>query len=188
MSVGHLLPLSDVWFVSRLPWVVPVVAVTLMVATATSGLVAKWLRVAWVVAFLLITSTGVILAGTLTPLSTSLGSEPGAVGSCDFTRVGLPDLAEFTRPADVLGNVLMFIPLGFAIALAPRSRRKTVVLLGACALPFLIETTQLLATPLRRGCQSADVTDNLTGLVLGLAAGTIAARLWPRQSGVPTDT
>jgi glycopeptide antibiotics resistance protein len=73
----------------------------------------------------------------------------------------------------------MFIPLGFAMALAARSSRKAAVLAGAFALPFLIEATQLVVTPLRRGCQSADVTDNLTGLVLGLTAGTVVAWLAP---------
>ena len=42
-------------------------------------------------------------------------------------------------------------------------------------LPLLIEVGQLLITPLDRACQSADVFDNLTGLVLGFALGAIAS-------------
>ena len=70
--------------------------------------------------------------------------------------------------------MVVLIPLGFAIAFVPRSRRKLAVLLGAIALPFAVEAIQYIATPLGRECQSSDVIDNLTGLFLGLAAGTVA--------------
>jgi hypothetical protein len=43
--------------------------------------------------------------------------------------------------------------------------------LTAVALPFAIEATQLVVTSLDRACQSADVSDNLTGLALGVVAG-----------------
>jgi hypothetical protein len=46
------------------------------------------------------------------------------------------------------------------------------------ALPFAIEGFQLVVTPLGRACQSADMVDNLTGLVLGLGAGWVAGTLW----------
>ena len=74
-------------------------------------------------------------------------------------------------------NVLLFMPLGVSIAFMPRSRLKVAVLVAAIALPFAIETTQLLLPILDRGCQSADVIDNLTGLVLGLAGGSVAGLL-----------
>ncbi len=76
-----------------------------------------------------------------------------------------------------------FIPLGFAIALVPRSCRKAVVLAAAVALPFVIETTQLVVVALDRACQSADVVDNLTGLLVGLVAGAVVARLAPTLCG-----
>jgi hypothetical protein len=44
---------------------------------------------------------------------------------------------------------------------------------AAIALPFAIETTQMVVPVIERGCQSADVFDNLTGLAVGLAIGTI---------------
>ena len=47
--------------------------------------------------------------------------------------------------------------------------------LAAIALPFAIETVQFAVTPLVRACQSADVVDNLTGLLVG--SGTIVAWL-----------
>ena len=83
--------------------------------------------------------------------------------------------ADWLNPPDTAGNVVALIPLGFAIASIPRSRRKLAVLLGAIALPFAVESIQYIATPLGRACQSSDVIDNLTGLFLGLAAGAVAA-------------
>jgi glycopeptide antibiotics resistance protein len=80
----------------------------------------------------------------------------------------------------------MFIPLGVTIALVPRSRRKVVVLIAAIALPFAIETAQLLLPVLDRACESADVVDNLTGLVVGLGGGVVAgwfARSRARRPG-----
>jgi glycopeptide antibiotics resistance protein len=59
----------------------------------------------------------------------------------------------------------------------PRSRRKAVVLIAAIALPFAIEITQMLLPILDRACESADVVDNLTGLVLGLGGGVAAGWL-----------
>lgn len=53
------------------------------------------------------------------------------------------------------------------------------MLAAAVALPFVIEATQLLVPSLGRACESADVVDNLTGLVLGLAAGAVVARFAP---------
>ena len=44
-------------------------------------------------------------------------------------------------------------------------------------MPFLIEAVQLVATPLGRVCQSGDVVDNLTGLVIGLVAAAAYLRL-----------
>jgi glycopeptide antibiotics resistance protein len=76
------------------------------------------------------------------------------------------DLARFD---DVAQNVLLFVPLGAIIA-SLGSRRISLTLLGAAiALPFVIELTQLVVRPLDRSCQSADVFDNLTGLLIGYA-------------------
>jgi hypothetical protein len=71
-------------------------------------------------------------------------------------------------------NILLFIPLGVACGLLPWSSRKFALLIGAFALPIAIETIQLLATSLDRACQTSDVSDNLTGLVIGLAIGLLA--------------
>jgi len=179
MLVLHWSGVSDSWYFSVLPWLVPGVALALVVSIATTGRLARWFSVPRVVAWVLIMSTGVILAATMTPLGFEYKPEPQWARSCDFSRVGPAGIADLIRPTDALGNLLMFIPLGFAIALAARSFRKAAVLAIAFALPFLIEATQLVVTPLGRGCQSADVTDNLTGLGLGFTAGTVVAWLAP---------
>jgi glycopeptide antibiotics resistance protein len=79
----------------------------------------------------------------------------------------------------------MFIPLGATIGLVPRSRRMAVVLIAAIALPFAIETAQLLLPVLDRACESADVVDNLTGLFIGLSGGVVAGRIGKSLPGRP---
>jgi len=66
------------------------------------------------------------------------------------------------------------VPLGVVIGLLPCSRRKAALLVAAVALPFVVEGLQLVVTALDRACESADVADNLTGLVLGVALGSLA--------------
>ena len=124
-------------------------------------------------------SVGVILAGTMSPLNAGRGLDPSHPGSCDLSQIGLPSLDQLHLHSDITGNIVMFIPLGFAIALVPRSRRKAAVLAAAVALPFAIEATQLVVVSLGRACESADISDNLTGLVIGLAAGAVVARFAP---------
>jgi hypothetical protein len=155
------------------------------VSTVASGRAALWLGVRRPVAWVLLMSVGVILAGTLTPLDVEYQLHLPSAGSCDLSRMGLPSLDDLLRPGDVIGNIVAFIPLGFAIARVPRSPRKAAVLVAAAALPFAIELTQLIMTPLHRACESADVVDNLTGLVLGFAAGAVVAWLVPRVRPAP---
>ena len=164
-------------WVGQLPWLIPGCLVALVVSTLASGRTAHWLGCSRPLAWLLLMSLGVILAGTLTPLAAGSALERSHPGSCDLSRVGPPSLLQLQGPGDALGNILMFVPLGFVIAVLPRSRRKAAVLLCAAALPFVIEVTQLLLLPLGRACESADVVDNLTGLVIGLAAGAVVSGL-----------
>lgn len=186
-SAGNLLPVGGppdndemlpghdgVWFVTSLPWVFPGVALGLAVGIAASSRSARWIGSPRVVAWALITSTSVILAFTLTPLDAAYRGESQLGPYCDFSRIGPAGIADVSRPSDALLNILLFIPLGFASALVPRSSRKASILAGAFVLPFVVEATQSAASPLGRGCESADVADNLTGLVVGLALGTLA--------------
>jgi glycopeptide antibiotics resistance protein len=166
-----------------LPWFLPGIALTLVVSTVVCSVVGRTLRVARPVAWLMVLSLGVILAATMTPQWEALAFGAQGSASCDFSRVGLAPLGEFLRLSDTSGNVLMFIPLGVTIALVPRSRFKAAIVIAAIALPFAIEMGQLLLPVLDRACQSADVVDNLTGLVLGMGGGVVAGWLGKSLGG-----
>jgi glycopeptide antibiotics resistance protein len=157
-----------------LPWFLPGVAISVAVSLAASGAVGRVLGVRQAVAWAVLLSLGIIMAATLTPQSAALGSGARGPAYCDFSRIGLAPWEQLLSANESSGNVLMFIPLGAAIGLVPRSRRKAAIVVGALALPFVIETTQLAVPWLDRACESADVVDNLTGLVLGLVAGSAA--------------
>jgi glycopeptide antibiotics resistance protein len=160
-----------------LPWFLPSVAFAVFVSIAANDVVGRALRVRRPVAWAMVLSLGVILAATMTPQWEALAFGAQSASFCDFSRIGLAPLSELLRFDDASGNVLLFIPLGVTIAIVPRSRRKAVVLIAAIALPFAIETAQLLLPALDRACESADVVDNLTGLVLGLGGGVVAGQL-----------
>ena len=115
---------------------------------------------------------GMIVSATLTPLRGQLNFAVVG-GTCDLSRIGLAPLNELLHIDDTSLNILLFIPLGIAIGLVEGPRRKAVLIVVAIAVPFVIETTQLLVPALERGCQSADVFDNLTGLAVGLGLGAL---------------
>jgi hypothetical protein len=124
-------------------------------------------------------SLGVILASTLTPLDPSVVPPQPDVRSCDYSRTWLPPLTEMFSGNDVTLNILLFLPLGWAIGMAPWSARKAIVTLAAVISPIAIEAAQLVVPLLARGCESADVVDNLTGLVVGFAGGIVFAWIAP---------
>jgi VanZ like family len=165
------------------PFFLPGFAISVFVGIAASGVLGRALGVRRALAWAIFVSLGIIAAATLTPRWQGL--EFGAVGSssCDLSRLGPAPLDELLRPTESLGNVLMFIPLGVTISLVPRSRRKAAIVIAAIALPFAIETIQLLVPALDRACESADVVDNLTGLAIGLAAGPMVGWLAPTFRG-----
>ena len=164
--------MSDAGF--PLPWFLPSVAVWFVLSLIASGVVGRVLNVPRVLAWALVMSLGIVLSATTTPLAEAIKYGATGSGTCDLSRVWLAPLRDYLRAGDYGGNVLMFLPLGATIALLPRSRRAAAVLVGAILLPFAIETFQLLVPVLDRACESADVVDNLTGLVLGLAFGATA--------------
>ncbi len=160
-----------------LPGFLPGVATSLVVGAAASGRAARALGGARALAFGLVLFTGIIVSATLTPYA---GATPGSQhpGTCDTSRIGLAPLPDLLRVGDVSGNVLLFVPLGMCVALLPRSRSKAILISAAVAFPFLIEGTQLLVPVLSRQCETADIVDNLTGLVVGLALGGLARLLF----------
>jgi glycopeptide antibiotics resistance protein len=170
-----------------LPWLLPGVAVALVLSSVLSRAAGVALSVRPVVTWVLLLSLGVILASTLTPLRDAFDGARGS-GTCDFSRLGLASIEELRRFHDPGLNVLIFIPFGLAIGILPRSRQKAAIVVAAIALPFAIEATQLLVTELDRACQSADVVDNVTGLVIGLVVGTVMGRLLPGLSPGPSGS
>jgi glycopeptide antibiotics resistance protein len=104
-------------------------------------------------------------------------------GVCDLSRLGPPRIDEWLLLGDPALNVLLFVPLGVAIAFLPRTRRTAGVVVVAAASPFVIELVQLAVKPLGRGCQSGDVVDNLMGLVLGILGGTAVIAASRRRPG-----
>lgn len=128
-------------------------------------------------AWFLVVSLGIVLAATLTPLRAAF--EQGATGptSCDLSRIWFAPLAAYLRPGDIAGNVLMFIPLAFAIRLLPPSGPRRRLIVGLFLLPIVIEASQLTVGFLDRACQGGDVVDNSAGVVVGLLLGSVVALL-----------
>lgn len=170
-------------FPDTLPWLLPGTVIAIVIGTILAGPVARRLGSRRIAAWLLLVSLGVIVAATLTPVDCPCPG--GADGSltCDMSRVGIASLQDLLSGNDIAENILMFLPLGFAIALLPASRARTALLVAALVLPIGIETIQLFAVPLHRACQGWDVADNLTGLAIGLAAGAVVAHLLPSARG-----
>jgi glycopeptide antibiotics resistance protein len=84
--------------------------------------------------------------------------------------------------ADLLGNVLLFGPLGFFLALTPialrSGRARWFALTGlGCGLSFAVETLQLFSP--YRFTQTTDLVTNTVGTLLGVVlAGIWGQRLW----------
>jgi VanZ family protein len=174
-----------------LPWFLPGVAISVVVSLVCGGFVGRALGARRGVGSMLILCLGIIVSATLTPLGRYFGFDPIIPGSCDLSRMWFPPLDELLAINDTSLNVLLFIPLGVSIAFLPRSRRTVVVILGAIALPFAIEITQMVVSVLGRGCESADVVDNLTGLAVGLAIGGVGrflAALATGSAGHPVES
>ncbi len=123
------------------------------------------------IGWLILVGFGVIVSATLTPQREALEFAAAGPSSCNFGRLGPAELSAYLVRGETAGNVLMFIPLGVAIALLPRSRGQAGLIVAATALPSAIEMAQLLVPALDRACESGDVVDNLMGLAVGLAVG-----------------
>jgi hypothetical protein len=156
-----------------IPLLLPGLLLTVILAVAFAGPVGRWLQVRPWVASLLLVGFGLVLAATLTPTAGAFYDGVPSDGVCDLSRIGIAPIRELVRPTEASLNVVLFLPLGVAVGLLPRSRRALVVTIGAFLLTFIVEGIQLLVPALGRGCQSADLVDNLMGLVLGTAIGLV---------------
>lgn len=165
----------------NVPLFLPTIVISVLVALAGAGVIGRSLGARRWVAALLIASVGLIAAATITPLRSALDGVATAAVVCDLHRIGPAGIWNGLYLTDAGLNVLLFIPLGFAVGLLPRSRRSAAVLVAAALSPVLIEIVQSLVRPLGRSCQSGDVVDNLTGLAIGLVVGLLATRAMSRS-------
>jgi hypothetical protein len=154
----------------------PGIVVSLAVSFAACTHVGRLLAISRAHAWALLMSLGVVLSATVTPSREALVFGALGTGTCDLGRIGLASWWELTHLDDASLNILLFVPLGIAIGLCPRSRAKLIVVAAALVLPAAIELLQLVAVSLGRECQTSDVVDNLSGLLLGVVAGSVAGR------------
>ncbi len=161
------------------PGLLPGVALAVILGFALRIRVARVLGTSRLVAWGLVAGIGLVIAATLTPGAEAIVDGTSGSGRCDLSRMTLAPLREILELDETGMNVLLFAPLGLALGLLPRSRGKALLILAAIALPFVVEGIQLVVTPLGRQCQSADVIDNLTGLVVGLLGGIVIGAIFP---------
>lgn len=102
-----------------------------------------------------------------------------------------------TEPADMLQNVVVFLPLGVLLPIVARVRSALRVLLCGLLLSLSMEAVQLLNAVTGHGGHVADVNDllaNAAGALLGYgvlrcallvppAAQVVRATTWPARTG-----
>jgi hypothetical protein len=157
-----------------LPWFLPGLAVSIVVGLLVAPLVARALGAHRSVAVLFVVSIGAIVSATILPTAGGFDWTAGAVGRCDVDGPWLAPLDRYLRPTEPSLNVLLFVPLGIAIALLPRSRRAVAIGAALIAVAVAIESTQLLIPILGRSCEMSDVVNNTLGLTMGFFLGASA--------------
>ena len=157
----------------NLPLLLPVLGVGVLVALLASRPLARWLPCPPWAAALLVVSLAVIAAVTVTPQQ----PDSGGVQSWPFTWLT-------SWFSDRVLNVLLFVPLGLAVALVGRAWLRRALAVACLLLPLVVEGVQLLIGPLARDSQWQDVIDNTLGVAIGLAVG-LALRRWVLRGDPP---
>jgi glycopeptide antibiotics resistance protein len=156
------------------PLFLPGVVLSVVLGLLLARSIARALGTRSWVAFLLVVGTGTFLSATLTPVVGALEDGAASSGTCDLSA-GLSPLSSYLRINEASGNVALCMPLGFALGLLPWDRRTLPIILGAFALPALVEATQMLVPALGRGCESRDVINNMLGIGLGMLVGVVGS-------------
>jgi hypothetical protein len=159
-----------------IPWLLPGLLLAFNIWLLAPRWVAGRLRIHPVLGLLMIMGLGLVISATLTPLRHAIENGTAGTGTCDLSQLWPTSPRSWLSLSDRTMNIIMFVPLALAIGLVPLSPSKVALVIEAIALPFVIESVQLLAPILGRGCEGADLVDNLTGLLLGLVAGTVVGR------------
>jgi hypothetical protein len=152
----------------------PGIVLALAVSLLTFVPVSRAFAISKAHGFLLVLSLGFVLAATVTPSREALLFGAEGSGRCDLSRFGLLSWWELRHIDDASLNILLFVPFGIALGMCPRSRARSALVAVALITPVAIELIQLTIVSLGRECQSSDVIDNLSGLLLGLLVGVIA--------------
>ncbi|HEY1116411.1 MAG TPA: VanZ family protein [Acidimicrobiales bacterium] len=145
----------------------------------------RW-RLGWVTAAAiggLLWSLAVIASITLIPANGAPGIVPaeGRLTTCSWDIGGpAPEGFWIFGGGQRLLNTAVFVPSGALLVLAAARWRAAWVLVpvGLALLAgysVLIEATQLALARIDRACDVTDVVDNVTGAVLGAAAGVVLA-------------
>ncbi|WP_162460182.1 MULTISPECIES: VanZ family protein [unclassified Mycolicibacterium] len=179
-AIQLLTPLISL--VEALPWVIPGMAVTAVIACAAAGRVARRARTESWIAFVLIMSVGTVLAATLTPANGPIRDEYPPLGRCNFSRIGPVHLSAYLQFDKPGLNVILFLPLGLALGLLGRSPATARLLLAAAALSPTIESIQSLLPMFGRGCATGDVVDNVLGLGIGFTLGALLSVIRARRT------
>jgi VanZ family protein len=154
----------------RTPDSAPVLAgipLAFVVALLASPRVAARLDIGRATAFLLVLGIAGVLAITLLPQP--FARRPPADLSCLIPEIAFPAQGRLLAINDESLNVLLFVPLGIALGLLVGHPRFPMLLAIAITLPWVVEAIQLAIPALGRACQSADLTANLFGLLIGVA-------------------
>lgn len=171
-SVATTLPLAAHLSISVLPLVAVALIATVVAVIVLGPRLARRLGTAESVARLLVFGFGFALSWTLLPDADGLRGL-GSDGTCNTDRVGLIPWRELTTLNEHSLNVALFVPLGIAVGLLPMTRAAMLVAVAAVSLTFVIETVQMLVRALGRGCETADLFDNLLGLAIGVLIGLL---------------
>ncbi len=121
---------------------------------------------------------GVILLLTLSPHNTQTQAAGDNAVARAERRVDVPGRvpARFkARQTDLVGNVLLFVPLGFLGAIA-FPRKRALVVAGGVVLAAGVELMQAVFITTRTGSVT-DVATNATGHLFGVGVALVAAAL-----------
>ena len=167
-----------------LPWALPLLLASIVLGLVLARPLGRALSEPPWVAAMLVISIGLIVSYTLTPRS---GASWASIVAAPADRTGLDDLVQAPWhwwPLDARSlNVLLFIPLGFAIAFIGRRWLRWAFIACAVVAPFAIEGVQLVVSRLDRLPQWVDVVDNITGVVIGLLLGLAVSWMASRRGG-----
>jgi VanZ family protein len=136
----------------------------------------------------LIAWLGVVFAITLSPHNTGTQASGDRAVASAKRHVDIPGTVPVriqNHETDLIGNVLLFVPVGLLAVVAFPHRKRTIAIAGPL-LSGAIETFQMGYLP-HRTASVTDVVTNSTGLFAGMALAVVflrATHARRQQSGV----